>query len=133
MDCSSMSVKLLSGNNMPLIGCTISKANIGLILFNVTSLILFTSFIFFLVGTFQIRGRQLIYDVLNNALNAGFRSFGKYYFKLLNQCFYDNEILDTAAVYGNEQDIGLALKELLPKYNLKREDVFITSKLCKIY
>lgn len=47
MDCSSMSVKLLSGNNMPLIGCTISKANIGLILFNVTSLILFTSFIFF--------------------------------------------------------------------------------------
>lgn len=77
MDCSSMSVKLLSGNNMPLIGCTISKANFGLILFNVTSLILFTSFIYFLVGTFQIRGRQLIYDVINNALNAGFRSFGK--------------------------------------------------------
>ncbi|GLV45656.1 uncharacterized protein CBL_02676 [Carabus blaptoides fortunei] len=78
-----MSVKLLSGNTMPLIG----------------------------FGTFQIRGRQLIYDVLNNALNAGFRSF------------------DTAAVYGNEQDIGLALKELLPKYSLQREDVFITSKL----
>lgn len=37
--------------------------------------------------------------------------------------------LDTAAVYGNERDIGVALKELLPKYNLKREDIRITTKL----
>ncbi|KAK5640402.1 hypothetical protein RI129_011213 [Pyrocoelia pectoralis] len=62
-------------------------------------------------GTFQIRGEQLIKDVLNWALSAGYRS------------------IDTAAVYGNEHDIGLALKDLLPKYNLKREDIFITSKL----
>lgn len=38
---------------------------------------------------------------------------------------------DTAKVYHNEKDIGVALKELLPKYKLKREDIFITSKLCK--
>lgn len=40
-------------------------------------------------------------------------------------------ILDSAVVYNNEADIGLALKELLPKYNLKREDIFLTSKLGK--
>ncbi|KAK4872922.1 hypothetical protein RN001_014951 [Aquatica leii] len=62
-------------------------------------------------GTFQIRGQQLIKDVLNWALAAGYRA------------------IDTAAVYGNESDIGLALKDLLPKYNLQREDLFITSKL----
>lgn len=62
-------------------------------------------------GTFQIHGRQLIRDVLDHAFRAGYRS------------------LDTAAVYGNESDIGIALKQLLPKYNLKREDIFITSKL----
>lgn len=37
--------------------------------------------------------------------------------------------VDTAAVYGNEEDIGIALKTLLPKYKLKRQDIFITSKL----
>lgn len=37
--------------------------------------------------------------------------------------------VDTAAVYGNEEDIGIALKKLLPKYKLKRQDIFITSKL----
>lgn len=37
--------------------------------------------------------------------------------------------LDTAAVYNNEQYIKDALKVLLPKYHLKREDLFITSKL----
>lgn len=36
---------------------------------------------------------------------------------------------DTAAVYNNEEYIRDALKVLLPKYNLKREDLFITSKL----
>ncbi|KAF5283148.1 hypothetical protein FQA39_LY17406 [Lamprigera yunnana] len=62
-------------------------------------------------GTFQIRGQQVIKDVLNWALAAGYRA------------------IDTAAVYGNEVDIGLALRDLLPKYNLRREDIFITSKL----
>lgn len=37
---------------------------------------------------------------------------------------------DTAAVYRNEEDIGYALKSLLPKYNLQRNNIFITTKLC---
>lgn len=38
---------------------------------------------------------------------------------------------DTAVVYRNENHIGEALKTLLPKYKLNREDIFITSKLSK--
>lgn len=51
---------------------------------------------------------------------------GVWYTILLHTIFSDS-----AVVYINEEDIGLALKELLPKYNLKREDIFLTSKLCK--
>jgi hypothetical protein len=36
---------------------------------------------------------------------------------------------DTAAVYRNEEAIGLALQNLLPKFNLSREDLFLTTKL----
>ncbi|MDR0810677.1 MAG: aldo/keto reductase [Paludibacter sp.] len=37
--------------------------------------------------------------------------------------------LDCAYVYGNEKEIGEALKDALAENNLKREDVFITTKL----
>lgn len=36
---------------------------------------------------------------------------------------------DTASGYHNEREIGDALKQLLPKYELNREQIFITSKL----
>jgi diketogulonate reductase-like aldo/keto reductase len=36
---------------------------------------------------------------------------------------------DTAAVYRNEEAIGLALTTLLPKFSLSREDIFLTTKL----
>ncbi|XP_018321268.1 uncharacterized protein LOC108734282 [Agrilus planipennis] len=83
MSCKLQKFKLLSGNEIPAIG----------------------------FGTFQIRGKQKITEVLELALTSGYR------------------LIDTAAVYGNEQHIGSALKTLLPKYKLKREDIFITSKL----
>lgn len=86
MDCSMMKFKLQSGKFMPLIG----------------------------FGTYLITGDQLIYQVLDEALAAGYRH------------------IDTATVYHNETSIGQALKVLLPKYNLKREDIFITSKLAPI-
>ncbi|CAG05741.1 unnamed protein product [Tetraodon nigroviridis] len=52
-----------------------------------------------------------MHQAVDAALAAGYRAF------------------DSAAVYRNESDLGQALKELLPKYGLTREDVFITSKL----
>ena len=63
------------------------------------------------LGTFKIRGKDVVHSALDAALGAGYRS------------------IDTASVYRNEREIGESLKELLPKYALKREDIFITSKL----
>ena len=44
---------------------------------------------------------------------------------------YFEYLADTAAVYRNETHISEALSTLLPKYNLTRKDIFITSKLGK--
>ena len=76
-------IRLSSGHEMPIIG----------------------------LGTFKIRGKDVVHSALDAALGAGYRS------------------IDTASVYRNEREIGECLKELLPKYGLKREDIFITSKL----
>jgi len=70
--------------------------------------------------------------VLDNALAAGYRHIGELQLlssvTSLTSSFLDP---DTAVVYRNEHHIGAALKSLLPKHNLKREDIFITSKLSK--
>lgn len=62
-------------------------------------------------GTFCISGSVDIQYVLDVSLQAGYRGF------------------DTAHAYQNESDIGAALKHLLLKYGLKREDIFLTTKL----
>ncbi|XP_034146416.1 glyoxal reductase isoform X2 [Esox lucius] len=63
------------------------------------------------LGTFQLRGPEDTLQVVDSALSSGYRSF------------------DTASVYRNETDLGHALRQLLPKHGLTREDIFITSKL----
>ncbi|CAG9859470.1 unnamed protein product [Phyllotreta striolata] len=62
-------------------------------------------------GTYRLRGDSKVKQALDNALGVGYRLF------------------DTAEVYENEESIGKALKELLPKHNLTRKDIFITSKV----
>nr|CDS26970.2 aldo keto reductase family 1 member B4 [Hymenolepis microstoma] len=37
--------------------------------------------------------------------------------------------IDCAMVYGNEKEVGQAIAESMKEYNLKREDIFVTSKL----
>uniref|UniRef100_A0A0N5B2N3 Aldo_ket_red domain-containing protein n=1 Tax=Strongyloides papillosus TaxID=174720 RepID=A0A0N5B2N3_STREA len=61
-------------------------------------------------GTFQIKSSD-IYQCLDVALQCGYR------------------FIDTAQCYGNEKAIGDALQILLPKYNLGRNDIFITTKV----
>lgn len=62
------------------------------------------------LGTYLIEGNDVL-KTLDKALAIGYRAF------------------DTAAMYGNEKNIGSALKELLPKHNLNREAIFIQTKL----
>lgn len=60
------------------------------------------------LGTYKLVGFEHVYQAVDAGLAAGYRAF------------------DSAAVYRNEADLGRALKELLPKHGLTREDVFIT-------
>lgn len=62
-------------------------------------------------GTYLITGQSEITRVVDEALKAGYRSF------------------DSAACYDNEVELGIAFKQLLPKHNLTRKDIYITTKL----
>ncbi|XP_063912523.1 1,5-anhydro-D-fructose reductase-like [Zophobas morio] len=62
-------------------------------------------------GTWQAKNEQEIKDALNTALESGYRH------------------IDTAFAYENEKFIGEVLKQWFASGKLKREDVFITTKL----
>jgi 2,5-diketo-D-gluconate reductase A len=57
-------------------------------------------------GTWPMKGRQLT-DAILSAFEIGYR------------------LIDTAGVYGNEEDVGAAIRES----GLPREDLFVTTKL----
>lgn len=59
------------------------------------------------MGTFKANDGKEVIEAIKHALNVGYR------------------LIDTAAIYGNEQGVGTALKET----NVKREEIFVTSKL----
>ncbi|WP_137597923.1 aldo/keto reductase [Paucilactobacillus kaifaensis] len=58
-------------------------------------------------GTWQIPGGKTAYDAVANALKVGYRH------------------IDTAQAYANESSVGKAIKDS----GIKREDIFVTSKL----
>jgi diketogulonate reductase-like aldo/keto reductase len=62
------------------------------------------------LGTSRITDSQA-YITVKEAINSGYRHF------------------DTAYFYNNEKVIGTALKDLIAQNRIKREDVFITSKV----
>lgn len=62
------------------------------------------------LGTWKANGKE-VKKAVKDALYAGYRH------------------IDTAAVYGNEEEVGEALKEVFEEGNILREDVFVTSKL----
>uniref|UniRef100_A0AC34RH19 NADP-dependent oxidoreductase domain-containing protein n=1 Tax=Panagrolaimus sp. JU765 TaxID=591449 RepID=A0AC34RH19_9BILA len=62
-------------------------------------------------GTWQAQDEQQLKTALKVALESGYR------------------LIDTAYAYGNEQIIGEVLQEFYKSGKLKREDVFITTKL----
>lgn len=65
-------------------------------------------------GTYKINGREGI-ATIKAAIDIGYRLF------------------DTAFVYGNEQVLGQAFREQISEGKLKREDLFVVSKLGPAY
>ncbi|OCA81563.1 glyoxal reductase [Bacillus sp. FJAT-27225] len=63
------------------------------------------------LGVFKVREGQEVIDSVKAAIRNGYKS------------------IDTAAVYRNEEGVGQALKEALEENGLKREDIFVTSKV----
>lgn len=142
-----MAVTLRNGICMPLIGCKdfihCWKSHFplgGEHSFRWS--VFFKNKIYFLihaVGTFRVKGREAIFNCLDAALNSGYRSIGLILpyltFHLSCGLFLCDPFwqLDSAVIYHNEEDIGSALEKLLPKHNLLRADIFLTSKLCNNY
>ncbi|MGE7022914.1 aldo/keto reductase [Solibacillus cecembensis] len=62
------------------------------------------------LGVFQV-ANDATAEIVKNAIEVGYRS------------------IDTAAIYGNEAGVGEGIKQALASMNLKREDLFITSKV----
>jgi len=65
------------------------------------------------LGTWQSEPGQ-VKNAVSHALKAGYRH------------------IDCAYVYGNEGEVGEGLKEGLKSAGLKREDVFVTSKVVSL-
>lgn len=63
------------------------------------------------LGVFKVQEGEEVVQAVKAAIKNGYRS------------------IDTAAVYKNEEGVGQAIKEALEENGLKREDLFITSKV----
>ena len=70
---------------------------------------------------------------LNNGIKMPMLGFGTYgvrdvrIFKQAIDLGY--HLFDTAQMYNNEKEIGIAINEAIKSQNIKREEFFITSKL----
>ena len=63
------------------------------------------------LGTFRVENDNTCKEAVKHAIESGYRS------------------IDTAKVYGNEEQVGQGIKEGLESTGLNREDIFVTSKL----
>ena len=63
------------------------------------------------LGTFRVENDDTCKEAVKHAIESGYRS------------------IDTAKVYGNEEQVGQGIKEGLESTGLNREDIFVTSKL----
>lgn len=63
------------------------------------------------IGVFKVEEGQELVNSLKFAIKNGYRS------------------IDTAAIYGNEESVGQAIRDSLDETTITREDLFITSKV----
>ncbi len=64
-------------------------------------------------GTYKIKDPVEAYNSTKSALEAGYRH------------------IDTAAFYENEKQVGQAINDFMKENDVKREDIFVTSKVWK--
>ena len=62
------------------------------------------------LGTYSLHGDECI-DSVKSALSNGVH------------------LIDTASVYGNEEEVGQAIREAISQGIIQREDVFVTTKI----
>ena len=62
------------------------------------------------LGTYSLHGETCI-----NSVKSALRS--------------DVRLIDTASAYGNEEEVGQAIRESMEELGLKREDIFVTTKI----
>jgi methylglyoxal/glyoxal reductase len=63
------------------------------------------------LGVFKVEEGPELVNAVKFAIKHGYRS------------------IDTAAIYGNEEGVGQAIREAITEYDIKREELFITSKV----
>ncbi len=63
------------------------------------------------LGTWEISDGNAVANAIHWAISAGYRHF------------------DTATIYGNEKSVGQGIKNAMQEYDLKREEIFVTTKL----
>ena len=62
------------------------------------------------LGTYSLHGETCVNSV-KSALRSGVR------------------LIDTASAYGNEKEVGRAIREAMEELGLKREDIFVITKI----
>ncbi len=62
------------------------------------------------LGTYSLHGETCV-NAVKSALASGVR------------------LIDTASAYGNEEEVGQAIREAMEELGLKREDIFVTTKI----
>lgn len=79
------------------------------------------------------QGANMQYITLNNGLKMPLLGFGTYDIKSIDtflaavDCGY--RLFDSAQMYGNEKEVGAAIREAIRSRGIKREEFFITTKL----
>ena len=63
------------------------------------------------LGTWQNKNSEATVNSVYQAIKTGYRH------------------IDTAAIYGNEREVGIAIKKAIAEGIVKREDLFVTTKL----
>lgn len=79
------------------------------------------------------QGANMQYVTLNNRLKMPLLGFGTYDIKSIDTFLaavdYGYRLFDSAQMYGNEKEVGAAIRKAMSSRGIKREEFFITTKL----